>query len=75
MPEEQIKIDAEPTVDIPTEGDPVDVELKEDSKLVEPVKEEPKIEKPVETVITPETIFEESMIESSETELNIIRIE
>ena len=44
MPEEQIKIDAEPTVDIPTEGDPVDVELKEDSKLVEPVKEEPKIE-------------------------------
>ena len=33
MPEEQVKDiqQSEPVVDIPTEGDPVDIELKEDS--------------------------------------------
>ena len=51
MPEEQVKDiqQSEPVVDIPTEGDPVDVELKDDSKPEESIKEEPKVEVEQET--------------------------
>ena len=50
MPEEQTKINAEPTVDIPTEGDPVDVELKDDSSPKEQSTEQkPEIEVKVDS--------------------------
>ena len=50
MPEEQVKDiqQSEPVVDIPTEGDPVDVELKEDSSPKEQ-STEPKIEVKVDS--------------------------
>ena len=35
MPEEKLKTNEEPTVDVPTEGDPVDIELKDDKKPIE----------------------------------------
>ena len=44
MPEEQTKINAEPVVDVPTEGDSVDIELNEDSKKTDIDNTEPKIE-------------------------------
>ena len=39
MPEEQIKDiqQSEPVVDVPREGDPVDIELKEDKVPKEPI--------------------------------------
>ena len=52
MPEEQIKDiqQSEPVVDIPTEGDPVDVELKDDSSPKEqPAEQKPEIEVKVES--------------------------
>jgi hypothetical protein len=52
MPEEQVKDiqQSEPVVDIPTEGDPIDVELKEDSSPKEQSAEkEPEIEVKVES--------------------------
>jgi len=52
MPEEQIKDiqQSEPVVDIPTEGDPVDIELKEDSSPKEQSTEkEPEIEVKVDS--------------------------
>ena len=50
MPEEQVKDiqQSEPVVDIPTEGDPVDVELKEDSSPKEQ-STEPKVEVKVDS--------------------------
>lgn len=44
MPEEQTKINAESVVDVPTEGDSVDIELNEDSKKTDTDTTEPKIE-------------------------------
>jgi len=52
MPEEQVKDiqQSEPVVDIPTEGDPVDVELKDDSSPKEqPAEQKPEIEVKVES--------------------------
>ena len=52
MPEEQVKDiqQSEPVVDIPTEGDPIDVELKEDSSPKEQSTEkEPEVEVKVES--------------------------
>ena len=61
MPEEQTKINAEPTVDIPTEGDPVDVELKEDSSPKEQLTgQKPEVEVEVQQETSKEELDEYS---------------